>query len=69
MPFHFRNRAIVKMNPPTQYCADQEHSWSTPGHFAVVYCTRCGLTLSASFATTLRQIAQLPVTDHPHETA
>ncbi|HEY1509946.1 MAG TPA: hypothetical protein VGF93_13135 [Solirubrobacteraceae bacterium] len=50
------------MNPFNPHCADHEHRWSPPGHFAVVYCTRCGLTLSASFAATQRQIAQLPVT-------
>ncbi len=50
------------MNQGKTHCADHEHSWSPPGHFAVVYCTRCGLTLSASFAATQRQIAQLPVT-------
>jgi hypothetical protein len=69
VPFRFRNSAITKMNRPTQYCADHEHTWSTRGHFAVVYCMRCGLTLSASFATTLRQIAQLPVTAEPDVTA
>jgi hypothetical protein len=58
------------MNHGKTHCDDHEHSWSPPGHFAVVYCTRCGLTLSASFAATQRQIAQLPVTyEHDDQAA
>ena len=48
------------MSRPTPRCGDHDHSWSTPGRFVVVYCTRCGLTLKASFAATAREIAQLP---------
>jgi len=54
------------MLPPNQRCADHDHRWSAPGQFVVVYCTRCGLTLKASFAATERQIAQLPQVPETH---
>jgi hypothetical protein len=55
------------MLQPNTRCADHEHRWSAPGQFVVVYCTRCGLTLKASFAATEREIAQLPVVPETHE--
>jgi len=55
------------MPQPTSRCGDHEHRWSAPGQFVVVYCTRCGLTLKASFAATERQIAQLPQVPETHQ--
>lgn len=46
---------------PPPHCSDDDHDWTLPGQFAIIYCLRCGTHLSASFAVTQRQIAQLPI--------